>query len=192
MRSSSVGPEELALAEAALYAAGRPLSLDRIKSVIRTRSKDRARRVLEILMKRHSRPDTPYEVLELDGDRYVLQLRPRFFERVRSVAKPITGKGTLKTLAYVAFNQPVIQKEVVAARGQHSYAHLGILESLGLIVRERYGRTRMIRTSKAFSDLFGFSHDLRGLKTQLRTLLEKSKRRHRIDSLAGSQVEFTN
>ena len=166
-------PEWLALAEAALYVAGRPLSIDVIRSVIGCGSKRRTREILRELIRRYRKPDTPFEILELEGERYVFQLRPSFFEKVRRVAEPLVGKGALRTLALIAYRQPITQKEVTLIRGRHAYAHIRVLENLGLVVRERFGRTWLLRTSNAFADLFGFSYDLRGLKAQIRSLLER-------------------
>lgn len=166
--------EEIALIEAALYVAGRPLSVDALRSVTGC-SRRRTRQILETLIDRYSKPDTPFEILQLNGERYVFQLRPGFLDEVKKISSPLAGKGALKTLALIAYQQPITQKDVVAVRGGNTYAHTRILEGLGLIIKEKYGRTRLMRTSEAFADLFGFSYDLRALKAQLRTLLVKSE-----------------
>jgi segregation and condensation protein B len=81
--------------------------------------------------------------------------------------------GPLKTLSYIAYRQPVPQAQVIDVRGHHSYDHLKQLEGLGLIERERAGRTKIIRTTEFFADYFGLSHDLRGLKKQLKNIFEE-------------------
>lgn len=168
--------EEISLAMAALYAAGRPLRIDDVRSVIGTRSTRRTKVILDTIVRQHKGDNGPFEVLELEGERYVLQLRPNLFNRVKRVARPLAGRGALKTLAFIAYRQPITQKDVVAVRGRSTYKYVKTLEGLGLINRERSGRTWLLRTSEAFADLFGFSHDLRGLKTQLRSLLGEIKK----------------
>jgi chromosome segregation and condensation protein ScpB len=46
-----------------------------------------------------------------------------------------------------------------------------MLEEKNLIMRKGAGRTRVIRTTNYFADYFGLSHDLRGLKRQIKSLL---------------------
>ena len=86
--------------------------------------------------------------------------------------RPLLTVGPLKTLSYIDFRQPVPQKQVLTVRGNHVYRHLKQLEELGLITRERVGRTKVIRTTPFFADYFGFSHDLRGMKRQLKKVFE--------------------
>jgi segregation and condensation protein B len=53
-------------------------------------------------------------------------------------------------------------------RGNHVYSHLKQLEELGLIMRERVGHTKVLRTTQLFADYFGLSYDLRTMKRQLK------------------------
>jgi segregation and condensation protein B len=61
---------------------------------------------------------------------------------------------------------------VIDVRGEHAYGHLKELEDQGLIVRERVGKSRMIRTTEFFADYFGLSHDLRTMKRKLKSSFE--------------------
>jgi segregation and condensation protein B len=81
-------------------------------------------------------------------------------------------KGPLRTLSYVAYYQPVLQTNVVEARGSHVYRHLKLLEEQNLIMRTGTGKTKVIRTTNSFADYFGLSHDLRALKRQIKTLFK--------------------
>jgi len=45
-----------------------------------------------------------------------------------------------------------------------------MLEGMGLLKNERFGRTKLLRTTKVFSDYFNLSHDLAAMKRQLQTL----------------------
>ncbi|MFB0514361.1 MAG: SMC-Scp complex subunit ScpB, partial [Candidatus Bathyarchaeia archaeon] len=68
--------------------------------------------------------------------------------------------------------QPVPQSHVIDVRGHHAYQHLKQLEDLGLIIREKTGRTKVIRTTEFFADYFSLSHDLRTMKQQLKGIFE--------------------
>lgn len=167
----------LALLEAALYVAGRPLDLKTLGSVIGTRSKRKTRRLARMLMGKYRNQETALEVLELEDKRLVLQLKTEYTPKVQRLAiRPLLSRGPLKTLSYVAYRQPVLQPQVIDVRGSHSYAHLKQLEHMGLITRERAGRSRLLRTTEFFADYFGLSHDTRTMKRQLKNIFENFTR----------------
>jgi segregation and condensation protein B len=99
-----------------------------------------------------------------------MQLKTDYTTKVRKLAtRPLLSSGPLKTLAYIAFRQPVLQAQVVDVRGHHSYGHLKQLEEMELITREGSGKKRTLKTTQFFADFFGLSHDLRAMKRQLKT-----------------------
>jgi len=164
---------DVALLEAALYVAGRPLDLKTLGSIIRTRSKRKVQRLVSILMEEYKNRETALEILELEDERFVLQLKAEYSPQVQRLAiRPLLSKGPLKTLSYIAYRQPVLQSQVVDVRGHHAYDHLRQLDDMGLISRERVGRTRLLRTTGFFADYFGLSHDLRTMKRQLKRVFE--------------------
>jgi segregation and condensation protein B len=165
--------QRLAMIEAALYVAGRPLDLKTLASVIRTRSRKLTRRLANTLKEEYERKNTSLEILQVEDERFVMQLKAEYSPRVKRLAiRPLLTIGPLKTLSYVAYRQPVTQKQVINVRGSHVYSHLKQLDELGLITREPAGRTKIIRTTPFFADYFGFSHDLRAMKRQIKKVFE--------------------
>jgi len=165
---------KLAIVEAALYVAGRPLNLKELCSVLKTRSKNKARKLAKTLMQEYASRKTALEVLELKDERYVLQLKAEFTPRVRKLVKrPLLSQGPLKTLAYIAYRQPVYQKRVVDVRGHHVYGHIKLLKETGLVVGERKRRSTVLRTTEYFADYFGLSHDLSTMKRQLKKVFQR-------------------
>lgn len=165
---------ELVLVEAALYVAGRPLNLKELCSVLKTRSKNKARKLAKTLMQEYASRNTALEVLELKDERYVLQLKAEFTPRVRKLVKrPLLSTGPLKTLAYIAYRQPVSQRRVVDVRGHHVYGHIKLLKETGLVAGERRGRSTVLRTTEYFADYFGLSHDLSTMKRQLKKVFQR-------------------
>lgn len=161
--------ERLALLEAALYVAGRPLDLKTLGSVMGTRSKKLVQQLASRLKLEYERRNMSLEILELEDERFVMQLRREYSPKVQRLAmRPLLTPGPLKTLSYIAYRQPVSQRQVLAVRGNHVYAHLKQLEELGLVSRQRAGRTKVLRTTGFFADYFGFSHDARALKRQIK------------------------
>ncbi|RLI42289.1 SMC-Scp complex subunit ScpB [Candidatus Bathyarchaeota archaeon] len=164
---------DLALVEAALYVAGRPLDLKELCSVLKTRSKNKTKKLVKTLMQEYASRDTALEILELKDERYVLQLKAEFTPKVRKlVKKPLLSTGPLKTLSYIAYRQPVSQKRVVDVRGRHAYGHIKILKEMRLITGERKGRSTVLRTTEYFADYFGLSHDTATMKRQLKNVFE--------------------
>jgi len=165
---------DLALLEAALYVAGRPLDLRTLASILKTRSKNKVRRLAKTLIEAYQSRETALEILELEDERFVMQLKADYTSQVRRLAfRPLLSVGPLKTLSYIAFRQPIFQTQVVDVRGHHVYDHLKQLEELDLIARERAGRSKVLRTTKFFADYFGFSQDLKTMKQQLKTIFAK-------------------
>jgi segregation and condensation protein B len=166
---------DLSLAEAALYVAGRPLDLNELCSVLKTRSKNRARRTVAALMLEYANRKTALEILELKDERFVLQLKGEFTPLVkRFVNRPLISAGPLKTLSYIAYRQPVSQKRVIDVRGHHAYSHVKLLREMGLIGSERNGRSMLLRTTECFADYFGLSLDTVSMKRELKNVFEKT------------------
>ena len=150
--SFDVSPEEeetaqktqrdLVLLEAALYVAGRPLDLNELCSAVKTRSKNKVKKLARTLMQDYSNRNTSLEILELKDERYVMQLKADFTPIVkRFVNRPLLSMGPLKTLSYISIRQPISQKRVVEVRGHHAYGHVKVLKEMDLIMTERSGRS---------------------------------------------------
>jgi segregation and condensation protein B len=161
----------LALVEAALYVAGRPLHLNELCQVIGSRSKKKAQKYADTLMQEYNVRNTALEILALKDERYVLQVKPEFTPLVKKlVNRPLLSAGPLKTLSYIAYRQPVSQKRVIDVRGQHAYGHVKLLKEMGLIISERSGRTRALKTTDYFADYFGLTHDITAMKRDLKRI----------------------
>ncbi len=166
---------QLALLEAGLYVAGRPLDLKTLGNITGTRSKKKVRKLAKTLVENYKNRDTALEVLELEGERFVMQLKTEYTAKVRKLStRPLLSAGPLKTLSYIAFRQPIFQTKIIDVRGHHSYGHLKQLEEMELIVREGVGRKRVIRTTQFFADFFCLSHELRVMKRQLKTVFQEA------------------
>jgi segregation and condensation protein B len=161
----------LALLEAALYVAGRPLDLNELCSVLGTRSKKKVKKFAGILVQEYAARNTALEILELKDERFVLQVKADFTPLVkRLVNRPLLSSGPLKTLSYIAYRQPVSQKRVVDVRGQHAYGHIKLLKDMGLVAAERSGRSMALRTTDYFADYFGLTQDTALMKRELKRI----------------------
>jgi segregation and condensation protein B len=163
--------------EAALYSAGRPIHVDDLKSVLGTRSERVVRRLVGSLSKRYSTRGGALEVVLREDGRAAMQLSEEYDDMVKQFSKrPLLTVGPLKTLSYVAFHQPVDQRQVVKNRGGHVYGHLRMMESMGLVHRERTeDRSYVVTTTPFFGDYFGFSHNPAKSRLQLKQIFRELK-----------------
>jgi segregation and condensation protein B len=181
--------------EAALYSAGRPLAIEEIMPVLRTKSDRVAAKVVHVISHKFRLRECALEVIILEDGRVEMQLKPEYEEMVqRFNKKPLLKAGPLKTLSYIAFHQPVLQKEVIDARGNHIYSHLKQMEGMGLINRERTeDRSYLITTTSFYGDYFGFSHHPERSRIQLKQIfreLQITKMENGdIENLFGGRIE---
>jgi segregation and condensation protein B len=175
--------------EAALYSAGRPVDLENLKAVVRTKSDKVMLSMIRELDVRYKSRRSALEVKALPGNRAVMRLKPEFDATVkRFTNRPLLTSGPLRTLSYIAYHQPVEQVKVVEDRGSHVYGHLRHMEEMGLITRDKSnGKGYVIETTSYFSEYFGFGHDPMKSKIQLRQMFDELK----IDKLDNGNVEKT-
>jgi segregation and condensation protein B len=165
--------EDLAVIEAALYAADHPLNLSEIRRLIHTSSETYVRRLLEILMKDYGKRGGPLALSEPAKDIFALHLRDEYMPKLEGVVpKAKLSRGALKTLAMVAYKQPVYQARLAELRGGRVYEHVRQLAALGFVESRPFGRTRVLRTSRRFAGYFGFEDDM----DKIRERIEESMR----------------
>jgi segregation and condensation protein B len=166
--------EQLALVEAALYVTGRPLDIKLLASILKSRSESTIRDIARKLRGRYEQEHSSIQVLELEDGRFVMQLRPEYVATVKRLAtRQLLTPGPLKTLSFIALKQPISQAYVVKVRGKLAYEHVKQLRDTGLIVDEKSGRTKVLRTSETFADYFNLSHDIGAMKRQLQKLFKE-------------------
>lgn len=161
--------------EAALFAAGRTLSLKEL-AMLSGLSEERAGALAEELSREYSARGAGLEIRSFgDGDRggreseneggsssgsvrgYAMQVRSILTPQIISIAPKEIEAPLIRTLAIIAYKQPIRQSYLAEIRGNKSYAHVKELERMGLINAVRQGRTKVITTTRAFSEYFGLS-----------------------------------
>lgn len=165
--------EAMTLLEAALYVAGRPLDLVTLGSILKIRSKKKVQALSRTLAQKYLDLKGALELIELDDGRFVLQLKPKYAPYVKRLSmRPLLSQSPLRTLAYIAYRQPVAQAHLAAIRGSQVYTQIKELKDLGLITVEKLGKTKILRTTDVFADYFNLSHDARLMKRQLKALFD--------------------
>ncbi|HUU77868.1 MAG TPA: SMC-Scp complex subunit ScpB [candidate division Zixibacteria bacterium] len=155
------------LIEAALYLAGRPVPLPDLAQVSGLDTAEIGTLIKELQDKYHQFFSC-FEIIELPGKKFVFQVKAEIAENVKAITlQPILTIAELRTLAMIAYQQPVMQSTVVKVRGQQSYSHVKNLIRNGFVKSIRVKQTLELRTTPMFSDYFGLSQDAGVLKRQL-------------------------
>lgn len=167
--------EATARVEAALYSAGRPLRIEDIVRASGTESRTKTLDILQNIMKKTKSAFKALEVVILPDGSYVMQLKPEYSATVKKYAsKPVLPNATLKTLSYIAYQQPISSKQLVEVRGSGVYAHLKELRQLDYITHQNVGRIKIYTTTEKFQKYFGIQGDVEDLKQRLFSKVRKT------------------
>lgn len=167
--------------EAALYSAGRPLTVDELVKASGTNSRDKSLKIISDLMKKTRTIFKALEIDQLEDGTFVFQVRPQYAPIIRKFAnRPVVSGGALKTLSYITYEQPIASRRLVQIRGSQVYSHLKELERIGFIQYEKVGRLKIFRTSKKFQDYFGIEDvdTLKGKLLDTKSNYNKSLQKH--------------
>jgi segregation and condensation protein B len=165
--------EDMITLEAALYVSGRALTLEELADII-GKSQSTVQKLLDNLSFEYNKREGALEVVALPKDRYVMQLRPELTPRVgKLIPGGLLSFATLQTLVFIALKQPILQSELVALRGTHSYDHVKDLVDKKFIDAIPEGRSKLLTTTQLFADYFGLDSDRVRLKAQLKFKMKK-------------------
>jgi len=151
-----MGLREERLVESVLFSASKPVGIEEIKEASGL-SKKKVTEALESLIQTYNverKKETSIEVIKA-GDKYTMQVKKKFFDQSVMVAKPEIQSHHLKTLALIAFHQPVKQSNLRRMIGPRVYDHVDELSAMKLINAKKHGTTEMLTTTKLFPEYFG-------------------------------------
>ncbi|MGI0100589.1 MAG: SMC-Scp complex subunit ScpB [Candidatus Micrarchaeaceae archaeon] len=142
------------IAEAALFVSGRAMDAEEMAEITGIASVGHVRKMLDELMGEFNNRDSSLVISKI-GDRYVIGIRSEYIEKVNSLAgAPDISRSSLRILAYISKNEPVMQNQVVKAFGSSSYGHIKELLEKDFISAVRVGRTKRIDTTGKFKEYF--------------------------------------
>ena len=161
-----ITPEESKrIIEAVLFAAGHPVTFEKLAEVIGISEKEVARLVSEYAVE--------YEASGLPRGIQLLQLGNACQLVTKEVFAPYIkdalgikdggnlSKASLETLAIIAYNQPVTRSYIEQVRGVDSSYSVGVLTERDLIEEKGRmdvpGRPRLYGTTETFLRVFGLS-----------------------------------
>lgn len=157
--------------EGALYAADHPLVMDELKKVVGTSSETYIRKLVDELKSEHGNGSGAFRVVEGDKGTFSLRLADDLLEKLDDIIpKMKISRGALKTLAMIAYKQPVTQAKLAELRGSRTYDHIRQLKAVGFVESKPFGKTSTLRVSKKFASHLGFEDDMERIRERLEEL----------------------
>lgn len=143
------------LIEAALFMSPKAIPLDDLKKTIETDDLNEVDAIAIELLDEFNSRDSALEIAKLENS-LQMRVKKEFESRVAGLASgQLFHKGIMKTLALIAFKQPIKQSDLIKYRNVKAYDHIARLLLEGFISKEAKGRTYVIKTTKKFLDYFG-------------------------------------
>lgn len=153
-----------ALIESLIFVSESPLSLERIKEVLREQDKKDLRRLLSELVEEYGCAQRGFTLVEVAGG-FQFRTRPDHAEWIKRLkkTKPLSlTQPALETLAIIAYQQPVVRADVERIRGVDSGGVLRTLLERKLIKilgkKDVPGRPLVYGTSRQFLEVFGLKN----------------------------------
>ncbi len=151
-----------AILEAAIMAAGEPLSVERMKALFTAETDSNSKALREVLLElKEDYLDHGIELKEV-GSGFRFQARIEFKEnlaRLWEEKPPRFSRAYLETLALIAYKQPISRGEIEEVRGVSVSSHIvkSMLDREWIKVvghKEVPGKPALFGTTKAFLDYF--------------------------------------
>lgn len=138
--------------EAALFSASEPLTAKQISENMGIPVEDVLPSVKK-LMAEYDKRKSAMKVIKI-GNSYRMLLRDEYTERTAGVMKLEMSKPLMKTMWAIAYHQPLRQSELSRTLGPRVYEDIPKLIEMGLVDAKEEGQTRILSTTKLFSERF--------------------------------------
>jgi len=145
---------EKSVLEAALFVAGKSLSINELAKLCGLTEKEEVKKQLQELVEEYRQRNSGIEIYT-DGKNYGMRVKVEIEDRVAYlIPQSDLGSGTLKTLAFIAYKQPLTQSALVKKRGNRCYYYIKKLLEQELIEAKKHGRTKLLKTTPKFNQYF--------------------------------------
>ncbi len=147
--------EKEKIMEAALFMSPKPLSVEELNNIAKVNSRIETLALIRELMHFYNNRKSALEIVELPVG-YQMRVKEEYEDEVQQFAQnSMFSRGVMKTLAFIAYKQPISQSTVVQYRNNKAYDHLKLLLDEGFIKKEPKGRTFVLTTTSKFIEYFG-------------------------------------
>ncbi|MBN1377583.1 SMC-Scp complex subunit ScpB [Candidatus Woesearchaeota archaeon] len=139
--------------EALLFSAGTYLDEMSIAEALEMNIKD-VQKILKNLEKVYDDRGSAIEIKK-ENDKWKMNVRKKYLHIARKMVESTElNEPVLKTLAVIAYKNPIMQTEIIKIRNNKAYEHIHELEELGFIQKERKGRSYSVKLTPKFYDYF--------------------------------------
>jgi len=145
------------IVEAVLFSSTDALTPNKIAKISSINVED-VKLALKELVEEYNQRNSAIEIVKI-GSRYLMRVKPEYYPYVERFVEKDLDKGSLRTLAVIAFKQPIMLSRLAKIRGNKCYEHVKKLKEMGLIRAERKGRSSILTTTKEFAIYFGLKSD---------------------------------
>jgi len=140
--------------EAVLFTTAKFMSLQEITDLCNITSSSITKKLLEELQQDYSQKSSSLTIQE-EFEKFKLNVKKEFGAITNKLASGSElDSPTTKTLAVIAFKNPLLQSEIIKIRGNKAYDHIKQLLESAMITSEKKGRTRLIKLTPKFFDYF--------------------------------------
>jgi segregation and condensation protein B len=140
--------------EAALFVSGKTLAIEDMARLCSSGNIGTIRKILAELQNEYETKDSGIEIYESNGA-YGMRVKREYEDKVLHLV-PDTDMppAVLKTLALIAYTQPIKQSEVIKLRGNGAYKYIQKLKDIELVETHKSSRTKIITVTNKFKEYF--------------------------------------
>jgi len=139
--------------EALLFSSARSMKIEELSSLANA-SPEEVRETLNKLKEDYEKRDSSIALID-EGNSFKLNVKSEHASSVNQVVTETElSKTLMETLAVIAFKYPIKQSELIKIRTNKAYDHLKELDEMGYIIRQKFGRTKLIKLTPKFFEYF--------------------------------------
>jgi segregation and condensation protein B len=141
------------LLEAALFISSRPLMLDDLAKILGVSSLGYVKGLLQKLQKDYD--NKAIELFKIP-EGWQFQVKPQYLPRVSKLTPYADiSEGGKRTLAIIAYKEPIMQSEIIRMQGNKAYSYIKALMKMNLISAKKTNRTKILTLTQEFERYFG-------------------------------------
>ncbi len=155
--------------EAALFISTKPLMLNELGKITGIHSLGHVKQLLEELQRDYA--SRGLEIVQTP-EGWMMQVKHDILPKVAHLTpySDLSG-GCRRTLAIIAYKEPVTQAEVIKIQGNKAYSYIKELIKRGLVKAEKRGHTKILTLTQEFERYFGESKE--AIRERIRKTMEE-------------------
>ncbi len=178
------------LVEAALFKAGKKTSIDDLFLGLKIVPKHEITKIIKELISDYEHYNSALEIYQYDSKTFGLQVKNEIMHD-HGVSNFMEGQNfkpnEIKTLAFIAYNQPIELQDVIDFVGKAAKKSVNSLKREGFIqiAKNTYSvlnengkevdlRTKELSTTKIFADYLGIANDVNLIKEKIQKFIDSS------------------